>query len=599
MFYEVAWTRLLSMIFGTSTYAFSLILATFLTGLSLGSLVAGFLSDRYPHQLRVMIAIALFGAAFSASLTLGALNSFPYVFAKFYLLANNQFAFFSENQIAFFIRFVLAFMMMFPATFFLGGLFPLIVRHNTSSPQSASQIVANTYVFNTIGSVLGSLTAGFGIGPLLGLYSGTYLASALLLAIGASVLWKLPLNWQRKLALSALGIALGGCLIISNPQYDPRLLFLEIFQYPHRAQKATNIQDFEKHLLERTNVHFYKDGISATVVVAQFEETFSLLTDGKGDAASSAELAVRKSLAHLPLIFAQHPQKVLVIGLGGGTTAASALKHPIQQLNVVEIEANVAEAFKQYFSTFHPELLSDPRTQLIIDDAKNHIQNSPNTYDVIISQSSHPWRTGSSRLFTQEFWQQARSKLSEEGIFAQWIQLYNLNPEQFKSLTHTYQRVFPYLLMFRFGQDGILLGKKTPWVIDLKQYQSRVSQTTVQQDLYRMREPHLYNYLPYDLLAHFELGSSELAELSLGGRLNTEDFPFIEFSAPLTLLNSKKNGIYDLLNQHSPRLVDHLVLEQLSKAEQHKFFEGFARSINKYQPQKRHVFLDQLKAAMP
>ncbi|MBF2054411.1 MAG: fused MFS/spermidine synthase [Candidatus Sericytochromatia bacterium] len=596
MSYEVAWTRLLSMTFGTSTYAFTLILATFLSGLALGSLIFGYWGDKYPKQIPSMLAGLLSLGALSSLITMGLLAQLSYLFGWIHLQFHNA-GLITEPSYAnnLLIQCLLSVCVMIPPTFFLGGIFPLVIKHTQqTSLQNLGSRSANVYVFNTLGAVSGSLLAGFAIGPLLGLYNSVYLSTTLLILLATLALFKSSLKPAVQWGSGVFVWLCAAGLWLSNPSYDARLLFLEVFQSPGYLAKAISANKLENILIKPKDILFYRDGISSTVVVGQFGNSVSMLTDGKGDASSGSEMLIRKTLAHLPLGLAKNPEKALVIGLGGGQTVSSALKHDLKSVDVVEIEAAVVEACKQFFTPFIGNIFDDARLKVNVDDAKNFIRKHPGHFDVIVSQGSHPWRTGSSRLFTQEFWRDSHTALKPDGIFGQWVQLYQIAPDQFHSIVATFQSVFPYTHFFRFGQDGILVGSSQPLIIDFERYLKQMNTPSVLKDLAVINERSgdghniiWQNMQPIDLLAHYELGPEALSTLTQKDRINTLQRPLLEFEAPQTLM--KAEYMTEMITSFSAipaNYKDYFELNTLPPQQQQKVKQQFLQATAKYQTQK-------------
>ena len=146
------------------------------------------------------------------------------------------------------------------------------------------------------------------------------------------------------------------------------------------------------------------------------------------------------------------------------------LQSPIQSVTCVELEPGTVAGSK-FFDHVNNRPLDDPRTNLIIDDARTFLRVTPNRYDMIVSEPSHPWVPGVANLFTQEFFELGRARLNDEGIFVQWVQIYQLSTESLRSVLATYHKVFPHVLVFRVGglnkgKDLMLIGSNRPLNLD-------------------------------------------------------------------------------------------------------------------------------------
>jgi hypothetical protein len=220
-----------------------------------------------------------------------------------------------------------------------------------------------------------------------------------------------------------------------------------------------------------------------------------------------------------------------VIGLGSGITAGSAATHAnVEAINVLEISPEVVVA-SDYFRPENGDVLDDPRVNLILADARNFIQADPRTYDVIISEPSNPWISGISNLFTREAFELAKSRLAPGGVMAQWFHVYNMSPEDLKSVFETFQTVFPYVTVWepQIG-DLILLGTEQPHALDYERWQAALAQPAIRQDLARIAMDQ-----PRKLVETFVFGGDALASYTARARLNTDNRPRIEFDAPRNL----------------------------------------------------------------
>jgi spermidine synthase len=174
---------------------------------------------------------------------------------------------------------------------------------------------------------------------------------------------------------------------------------------------------------------------------------------------------------------------------------------------------------------------------LRVADARNYLLVTPDQYDVIISEPSNPWMAGIANVFTREFFQLGHRKLKPEGIFCQWLQLYKISPESFKTVLSTFHSVFPYVYVFQpQDKDLIMVGFKEKPVLSLAQVQERMNWDKVAADLKRIDVPDLE-----ELMSRFIMGPKEIAVLTRGGIINTDDNALIEFSTPKTLFSETED----------------------------------------------------------
>src|SRR5262245_39884789 len=162
-------------------------------------------------------------------------------------------------------------------------------------------------------------------------------------------------------------------------------------------------------------------------------------------------------LGHLPMLFKGHAERVLVIGLGSGVTAAAIAIHRTRKIDCVEIEKKVAEAAR-FFERENYIILRHGNFKLILDDGRNYVRHTPIQYDVITSEPSNLWMSGVSNLFTREFFLSAKQRLKPNGLMCQWIHLYQISLEDVHVFLKTFHSVFPHLYVWIDESDMLVVG---------------------------------------------------------------------------------------------------------------------------------------------
>ncbi|HEY2960902.1 MAG TPA: fused MFS/spermidine synthase, partial [Pyrinomonadaceae bacterium] len=218
-----------------------------------------------------------------------------------------------------------------------------------------------------------------------------------------------------------------------------------------------------------------------------------------------------------------------IIGFATGVTVGAMLQSPIQSVTCVELEPTTVEA-SAFFNHVNNRPLDDPRTRLIIDDARTYLRVTPNRYDMIVSEPSHPWVPGVANLFTEEFFELGRQRLSEQGLFVQWVQIYQLSTESLRSVLATYHKVFPHVLVFRVGglnkgKDLLLVGSNQPLKLD--QLSERLADQQSARELARVNLRS-----EADVRSWFVCDESRLGPAVAGARINTDDNMHIETTVP-------------------------------------------------------------------
>ena len=300
---------------------------------------------------------------------------------------------------------------------------------------------------------------------------------------------------------------------------------------------------------------FYDEGLSSVVTVARSKKTGNmwLANNGKVDASTRVDMPTQLLVAHLPFVFQPEPDKVLVIGLASGITAGSVTLHSAaNSIDIVELEPAVVAA-SHLFDDVNNQPLEDPRVQLIANDGRNHLTLTPDgTYDLVVSEPSNPWLTGVSNLFTQEFFEMGKAKLSENGVWSQWVQMYGIDTDDLRTLLGTFADVFPHVLLFSTIEDAdiVMIGSEKPLdlTVDLVQQMMNNDQA-VHEDLALIECAE-----PEDLLTRLYLNRDQIVTFSEGSPKNTDDNMNIEYSAPLHLHDSTAAGnFFELLNDSKGR----------------------------------------------
>ena len=537
MMYEIVWTRVLALIIGSSVYAFTIMLTTFLVGLAAGAAVVSRIADRLKGRFAVEGMIALLtGTAVAAFGTLLLFPELPYQFARIYHDIRGS------NTWIFSLKFGMAFAIMLPPTLLLGGLFPLAIRYCAPHVEKLGRSVGMVYASNTVGTILGSFISGFFLIPHLGIQNSLMLAILLDLAlaaalvVGATGALRAMTGWPlgRRVAGVAFLVVLGAGLWFGAPAWNTLVMNSGVYQYADDMEEADLTREgFNRFMVDDIELKFYKEGMTTSVMVVREKSTgvYLLAVNGKIDASSEGDLPTQLLSGHIPLLMNRDPKDVLIIGFASGITVGSAAQHPIDRLTAVEIEPAILDA-SHFFDAFNHRPLEDPRVRVIRNDGRNYMLVTDDRYDVIISEPSNPWMTVASNLFTREFFELGRTRLKPGGVFGQWLQLYGMSPLDLQALTATFHSVFPHVLVFNTIEDAdlLLVGSDHPLTIDMDAMAGRMSELSVKIDLMRLRIG-----TPQDILSYLVFGTNEIDRFTEGAPLNTDDNALIEFHAPKSL----------------------------------------------------------------
>ncbi len=543
---EVAWTRALALVLGSSVYAFTIMLTTFLIGLALGSGIGTWLAGRSRRPLLSLTLVEL-GVGASAFAGLFLIRELPYLFVVLFRSFEG-----SPAGLLLMSRLILSMMVMLVPTTLLGMVFPLAVRAAATRFESLGRTVGALYSVNTLGAIAGSFAAGFVLIPLLGVRGS--LVAAVALNLAAATLLALAAAEVDRPVRAALAVALSGAIglsVVFAPVWDPSVMASGVYRYAPSMKSATR-KEFYEHFASGGDGEtlFYRDGVSATVAVQQQHGYFVLKVNGKPDATTAGDLPTQSLIAHIPLLVHSDPKSVLVVGWGSGVSVGSVLTHPVEHVTSVELEPAVVEA-SRFFEGVNRRPLEDPRLELLINDGRNYLAATDRRFDVIVSEPSNPWLSGVANLFTREYFEAGAAHLAPGGLFCQWLQIYEMQPSEVATLVGTFSDAFPTVFLFRGASgDLILLGSRDPITLDPERMNDRIqSRPDVVADLKRIGSESAGA-----VLSRLYLTPTAVRGLAAGAPRNTDDNARIEFLAPLHVgianeVTEQSN--VDTLEQHS------------------------------------------------
>ncbi len=528
--YQIVWTRALLLVIGTSTYAFSSILVTFLMGLGLGSYffprIKGGASVKTFAILQLLIGVCAFIL----------IPVFQYLPRLFLILFKGYEGNYLTIQL---IQFVIVSLVVLLPTIFLGMTLPCVIGIMSRRLDTVGEDVGRCYAWNTAGAIAGSVITGFFLISLLGLQK------TLALCIGGNLLLAAILmshvHPHRRVLYYPLGVTALGVLLLL-PGWNRSVMISNVSIYPKKHLSSMSREEARTQFQEWEFL-FFKEGISSNVAITKTPGGLrTLWTNGRAEAGTTIQdIESFIKLAYLPLALHPSPKRVAIIGLGGGITAhVATLFESVKHIDVVELDPTVAKA-AEIFSPGALNAMGDERVRLIIDDGRSFIEGTRENYDVIICAPSQVWVAGVANLFTTEFIKAARSRLAPGGILFQWTQGYKLPRSEFKTIIRTFQGIFPETTLWEGDEtDYMLMGYKVPLEpLDMRSIQYRVSENPRLSELLATQgEAAVESHL-----SSFRLNSRDLLTFVSSGPINTDDLNRLEFSAPKAIY---KDYPYDL-----------------------------------------------------
>jgi len=310
---------------------------------------------------------------------------------------------------------------------------------------------------------------------------------------------------------------------------------------PYRIEDLGSAEKRENKIL------FYQEGMHTTVTVElAISGNIFLRVNGKTDASLALDMRTQLLSGYLPMSFHKNPKSVLVVGQGSGITLGAVEQFPkMETVDLVEISSAVLEG-SRYYSPFNHNALEDPRVNLVVEDGRNHIALTPKKYDVIISEPSNPWIAGVGVLFTRDFFELARNRLTPDGVFCIWVHT-NMSPEDFKSIVRSYVNVFPHATLWEsiVGDDYLLIGSQTELGLLNNNVKDLLDVPSSQKDLNKIG---IYN-VP-DLMSLMILDRDGLIEFSADAPIHTDDNALLEFSAPQYIYKDDRSRIVRQLGSY-------------------------------------------------
>lgn len=538
--YEVAWIRLLTLVMESSTYSFSIMLAAFIAGISLGSyaIEKGLLERVKPVTL---FAAAEIGIGLAIIATLPLFERLPYWFMQLRLALPATPEMFLAYQG---IKFLSCFLITLPPTILLGMTLPLACRAVADQEGEIGASVGKVFSLNTLGNMAGAICAGLFLLPAVGIQGILEIGIVVNLSMGVA-LAALFADWKpgRKAAVAAACALLWAAHLAKPVPW--RDLALTWGSFRERSSGFSGYKDFMSRLKGDYELLYARDGTTATITAVREKKSrdVSLRVNGKADASTGSDMRTQILLAQLPLLLHPGAREALIIGFGSGVTAGSALLHPLKRLDVVEISPEVIEA-EPFFRGVNHAPLADPRLKLHLEDAAALLRRFDRRYDVIISEPSNPWMAGVGNLFSKEFFSLMRTRLNRGGLIVQWLHEYEMNDDIVRMVLRTMLSEFPNVAVWYTGSDLLLVGSVEELNTDFRASLERAGSPAVRGDLSRIG---IYGLAP--LLSLQAASSADLRRLAVEGPLNTDMRPILEYEAPKAFFLGQQAT---LLNYASP-----------------------------------------------
>jgi spermidine synthase len=508
---EVFWTRALVFFLDNSTHAFTTILTAFLLGIGIGSIiVATFIDSR--KRLVGWLGLIQMLIGVSAILAIPILNHSTPVFQRMAGVSLDSMLPWKWMG----VRFINSLSVMLVPTILMGMAFPLATKIYTRQLSRVGTALGNVYAINTMAGVFGSLLAGFLLIPWIGVQKGIVLIATINLAMGAVVILAEPgLRKGARMGAVAAGV----------------LIFLGAGAAYLTGEGMVLTSYYEGR--ETDEVLSYEEGTGATVKV--YRDIYGdriISINGFPVAGEPPEYQdAQKALAHFPLLLSEAPApKVLIIGFGAGGTSWGVLQHDVASVDCVELVPAVPRA-AHFFPSVNHGVLGEPKYDLILNDGRNYVMVTDEVYDVISIDATSPKMAGNGSLYSLDFYELLKERLSGDGIVVQWIPHHLLSDGEVKMTAKSFMTAFPHATLWfsPLRQNAVLIGTRDELQIDFRRVRAAFEDEVIREELASVNVAD-----PVGFLSGFLMGEDALADYVGGVRDNTDDHPILEFTPALS-----------------------------------------------------------------
>jgi len=515
---EVVWTRLLSLMLGPTTYTFSIILGVFLAGLGIGSAAGSRLAEKKgnPRLLlagcQVLLALAIAWAGILLA------DWLPYWEGNLNSTAGPWIGFLKDIW-----RSTLP---ILPPAVLWGASFPIALACAAESESNvdSGRIVGEIYGANTIGAIIGAVVFSLVLIPALSLHGSEQMLIVISL-VGAAALVGLSFRTFSPKLILGFGVAL-----------------LLAFALPATPWKLVGFGRRLPTTEGNWNLLYTTDGMNSSIAYSQYEgQTTYFHVTGKVEASTEPQdMSLQRMLGHLPAILHTNPRSILVVGCGAGVTAGSFVVHPeVEHITICEIEPRIPPATAIYFADANHNVMKDPRTRIVFDDARHFVLTANQKFDIITSDPIHPWVKGMASLYTTEYFDLCKKHLNPGGIVTQWVPLYESSFETVQSEIATFFEAFPNGTIWGnlntdgSGYDVVLMGQIEKLPINVDALQTKLAQpkyAAVRESLKDVGFPSVLN-----LLSTYAANSADLRQWMRTAQINRDRNLRLQYLAGLGL----------------------------------------------------------------
>jgi spermidine synthase len=529
---EVVWTRLMGMMLGSTVYVFSIILAVFLIGLAMGSGGGAWLVRAVRGAPGARLALGwcqvllTLGIAWTAYMIADSLPYWPIN----PLLAISPWHTFQLDM----VRCLWA---ILPPAILWGASFPLALGAVASPGEDPGRLVGGIYAANTLGAIVGALGVSLALIP----WIGTRNSQRVLLVVSALSALLVLAPHARKHRSKALAAGLAVSMLVAGLlawRVDP--VPGELIAYGRRMAISAG----------KAKILYTAEGRNSSVAISQWNDgAFEVDVNGHVEATTEPyDMKLQRTVGHLPALLHPHPQSVLGIGFGAGVSAGTFTTYPsIRTITICEIEPIIPPISTRYFAQQDYDVLDNPRTRIVYDDARHFVLTTPEKFDIIASDPLDVFVKGTAALYSKEYFEVVKRHLNPGGMFTLYVPLYESDVRTVKSELATFMEVFPYGTVWANtvsgqGYDMVFLGQAGPLKINLDEIEQRLNSPDYRAVAESLNEIGIHSAV--DLLATYAGQKSDLGPWYRGAELNRDGDLRLQYLAGWGINSSLEDFIY-------------------------------------------------------
>jgi spermidine synthase len=532
---EVIWRRILAVLFGATVFTCSLVLAVFRLGLGIGSSLGSAMAGRIARPrlalgwCQMLLCVAMAWTAYMLT------QSLPY------WPINPSIS--TDPWYNFQLDFVRCLWAILPGAILWGASFPLALASVATGGKDPGRLVGGVYAANTLGAIIGSVTASL----LLVVWLGSQRAQQVLVIISAVSALLMLESAAAEAESKKTRFQFAGTLLLAAAMGGAVLLARTIHPVPgvlvaYGRYAATRLGEGE--------IIYMGEGWNASVAVSRLSNgVLNYHNAGKVQASSEPQdMRLQRMLGHMTTLIPKNPESVLVIGCGAGVTAGAVSVDPnVKRLTIAEIEPLVPRVVSRYFAQHNFDVVANPKTHIELDDARHYLLTTREKFDAITSDPLDPWVKGAAMLYTNEFFETVKAHLNPGGAVTLFVQLYESNTAAVKSEIATFLEVFPGGVVWGntnngAGYDLVLLGQAEPTTIDVEAVQRHLSDPSMAPVARSLSEIGMYSAI--DLFSNYAGMKSDLAPWLADAAINRDRNLRLQYLAGMGFNLYQSEAIY-------------------------------------------------------